>query len=62
MQHFAIIDAGKEFHIVPLTSTAMSYAAQCRGKLTYSKHSLAKSAAKRMEETLERRNKREFYK
>lgn len=60
MQHFAIVDAGKEFHIVPLTSAALSYAVQCRGKLIYSRYNLAKSAAKRMEETLERRKKRAF--
>ncbi|HWR45661.1 hypothetical protein [Sporomusa sp.] len=62
MPRFAIIDAGKEYCIVPLTPTAMSYAAQCRGKMTYSKRTIAQSAVKRMEEKLERRIKREVYK
>ncbi len=62
MPQFAIIDAGKEYRIVPLTPIAMSYAAHCRGKMSYSKRTIAQSAAKRMEEKLEQRIKRQHYK
>jgi hypothetical protein len=60
MPHFAIIDVGRRgFRIVPLTPDGNAYIAKCRGMLTYSKKNLAKSAAKRMEETLERNKNRE---
>ncbi|WP_371371889.1 hypothetical protein [Sporomusa aerivorans] len=56
MRHFAIIDVGKAgYRIVPLSTDGNAYIAHCRGMLTYSKHNLAKSAAKRMEESLLRR-------
>jgi hypothetical protein len=62
MPQFAIIDLGKEYSIVPLTPIAMSYIAQCRGKMTYSKRTIAQSAVKRMEEKLGQRIRREYYK
>ena len=56
MSHFAIIDFGKSgFEIVPITPEGSTYIALCRGKMTYSRRNIAKSAFKRMEMTLSKR-------
>ena len=56
MSHFAIIDFGKAgFEIVPITPEGSTYIALCRGKMTYSRRNIAKSAFKRMEMTLSKR-------
>lgn len=53
MDHFAIIDVGKSrFEIVPISPEGNAYIKRCRGMMMYSKRDIAKSAAKRMEATL----------